>query len=261
MCEFFKGYYFKHQTKNRTIAFIVGKSSGCGEFIQVITDDNAYYFKGYGNCIFTKKGAIIDIGGIQGRIRYEKLTPLRYDIMGPFKPFEPLMECSHTVVSMRHSLRGRVSINGEIIDLNGGVGYIEGDCGRSFPKSYLWLQCNFESNCSVSLSVADIPFIGWQFRGCICVIHYQGKEYRLATYLGVKILHCDSKQVILRQGKYLLIADISPTCGRRLAAPRNGKMNRAIRECIACPMRIRLYEGGWLVFDKSSCRGSFEFAR
>ncbi|MCL2070845.1 MAG: hypothetical protein FWH07_01250 [Oscillospiraceae bacterium] len=257
--SYFKGYYFKHQNHNQTISFIVGKSSCCGEFIQVITAHKAYYFKGLGDCFFTDKGVIIDIGNIRGKIRYGKLTPLKYDIMGVFKFFEPLMECSHSIISMRHKLSGWVSIDGEIIDLNGGIGYIEGDCGCSFPKSYLWMQCNFKKNCSVSLSVADIPFMGFNFRGCICVVYYKGKEYRLATYCGVKVLLCNPRQVILQQGEYLLIADISADEGQRLAAPQNGKMSRAIRECIACPVRLRFYKAEKLVFDESSAMGSFEW--
>ncbi|MCL2109069.1 MAG: tocopherol cyclase family protein [Oscillospiraceae bacterium] len=258
--SYFSGHYFKHENNGKTIAFIVGKSSENGKFIQVITDKKSYRFKGYGNCIFTKNGAKIDIGNsIKGVIKYGKLTPLKYDIMGPFKALEPLMECSHSIISMRHNLRGWVNLDGEFFDLDGGVGYIEGDRGRSFPKSYLWTQCNFKNDCSFSLSIAEIPFMGFKFQGCICLISHRAKEYRLATYLGVKILHCDSRQVILRQGKYLLIADISPTAGHKLAAPRNGKMNREIRECIACPLRVRFYEGGRLTFDKSSGRASFEF--
>ncbi|MCL2697356.1 MAG: hypothetical protein FWE74_04670 [Oscillospiraceae bacterium] len=251
----FDGYYFKHENGSKTIAFIIGKAAG-SRFIQVVTDEKAYWFDGYGKCRFSDKGALIDIGGIKGCISYGQLTPIKYDIMGPFKYFP--MECRHGIISMRHELCGRVSVGGEEINLDGGLGYIEKDSGISFPKSYLWLQCNFVQNCSVSLSVADIPFYGLRFRGCICVIHYKGREYRLATYLGVRILRCSSKEIILQQGKELLIVNISPRKGHDLPAPQRGRMSRFINECLACPVRIRFYSEGERVFDFSSERASFE---
>lgn len=67
-------------------------------------------------------------------------TPLRSDIMGPFR-FLPGMECSHGVISMGHSLEGKLDLNGKRIDFSGGTGYVETDRGRSFPSAYLWTQC------------------------------------------------------------------------------------------------------------------------
>ncbi|MCL2634017.1 MAG: hypothetical protein FWD34_05820 [Oscillospiraceae bacterium] len=255
----FDGYYFKHQNEKNTIAFIPGIADGC-RFIQVVTDDKAYWFDGFGKCRFSDKGAIIDIQNdevcIKGQIRYGKLTPLKYDIMGPFKYFP--MECRHGIISMRHKLCGWVSINGKTTDFSSGLGYIEKDSGVSFPKSYLWMQCNFMRNCSVSVSVADIPFMGLRFKGCICVVYYKGREYRLATYLGVRVLCCNSERVVLKQGRYVLVVNVSPQKGHRLPAPQNGKMSRIITECLACPARVRFFEKGRLLFDLRSDRASFE---
>jgi hypothetical protein len=253
----FKGYYLKHENEGKTIAFIPGICDG-KKFIQVVTDEKSYWFDGFGGCSFSAKGAVIDIGDIKGSIQYEKLTPLKYDIMGPFKYFP--MECRHGIISMWHRLSGQVSINGGIINLDGGLGYIETDSGVSFPKSYLWLHCNFMQDCSVSLSVADIPFAGIRFKGCICAVYHKGREYRLATYLGVQILCCTSELVILKQGKHLLVVNISPRKGHDLPAPQNGRMNRIITECLACPVRVRFFEGGRLLFDYSSDRASFELS-
>jgi len=251
----FNGYYFKHENKNKTIAFILGICDD-EKFIQVVTDEKAYWLDGFGNCKFTSKGAIIDIGDIKGRIHYRKFAPIKYDIMGPFKYFP--MECRHGIISIRHKLSGSVYVNGGEINLDGGLGYIEKDSGVSFPRSYLWFQCNFIQDCSVSLSVADIPFCGFNFKGCICVVYHKGREYRLATYLGVKILQCNSRKIILKQGKYLLVVNISSRKGHDLPAPQNGKMSRTINECLACPARVRFYKCRRLMFDLSNDRASFE---
>jgi hypothetical protein len=251
----FNGYYFKHENGRQTVAFIPGVCDG-KRFLQVVTDTRAYWFDGFGNCRFSDKGAVIDIGDIKGSINYGELTPIKYDIMGPFKYFP--MECSHGIISMRHKLSGSVNVSGEAINLDNGLGYIEKDSGVSFPRSYLWFQCNFASDCSVSLSIADIPFGVLNFKGCICVVHYKGREYRLATYLGVRILHCDADKIILKQGRHLLVVNVSPRKGHNLPAPQNGRMNRVINECLACPARVRFYEGGELLFDLCSERASFE---
>jgi len=80
--------------------------------------------------------------------------------MGIFA-YIPKMECSHGVVSMNHGLEGILKINGEEIDFTGGKGYIEKDWGTSFPKQYIWIQCNNFKNQTTRVfsSVADIPFM------------------------------------------------------------------------------------------------------
>ena len=136
-----------------------------------------------------------ELPGVQGAVRYGPLSPLRTDIMGPFR-FLP-MQCSHSVYSMAHTLAGGFTVDGRFIDLTGGTGYIEGDRGSAFPRDYLWVQCNdFAQPCSVMASVAHIPFCGRSFTGCICAVVYRGREYRLATYRGVRIVEASSRRLV-----------------------------------------------------------------
>lgn len=264
--NYFEGYYFKHQKGGRTLCLIAG-SSGGEKFIQVITDDfsvNVPFSKGN---IFSPKGVRLDIRtpqlSLAGKIRYGKLSPIRYDIMGPFKFFP--MECRHGIVSMHHRLEGKVMLNGEMIDFTGGLGYIEKDSGRSFPSSYVWMQANdfFDGNraqpCSIVASVASIPFFGLRFRGCICVIQYGGREYRLATYLGVRVISCTEDTIILKQRKYRLEIRVKGGTGRNLSAPKDGKMTRTIQECAACPAEFRFYHKERLIFDLHSQCASYEY--
>jgi tocopherol cyclase len=61
------------------------------------------------------------------------------------------------------SFTGRVLLNGRELNFTGGKGYIEGDSGRSFPKSYTWVQCNdFTVECSIMVSVVHIPFASYE---------------------------------------------------------------------------------------------------
>lgn len=264
---YFEGYYFKHQKDGQTIAFIPGKAR-CLAFLQVITNEKSYNLEfpsitmedeiRIGNCRFGTGGIIVNLPEIRGEIRYHDLTPIKYDIMGPFQYFP--MECRHSIISMRHRLEGSLKINGQTVDFTGGTGYIEKDSGRSFPKQYVWVQCNnFSQKCGIMVSVAHVPFMGFSFQGCICVINYEGREYRLATYLGVKIEQMNENHIVLRQGKYLLNIDIQNNSAHKLLAPENGSMTGIVRESNASKARFRFFDDNKLLFDLKSNNTSFEY--
>jgi hypothetical protein len=161
---------------------------------------------------------------------------------------------------MRHGLSGSVVLNGETLDFTNGIGYIESDSGRSFPKWYTWVHCNdFERDCSIMSSVARIPFYGLRFRGCICVVWLDGREYRLATYKGVKILRCEPGLIELQQGNYRLYVTVDTNGGHELPAPSSGKMTSMIRENLSCPAEFRFMEGERVLFEGRSSHASYEW--
>lgn len=265
MKEFFEGYYYKHQKGDETLCIIAG-CAGTSRFIQVITEKQAWQAPFTEGNKFTAEGIRLAIEtpelSLKGEIRYENLTPLGTDIMGPFRFFS--MECSHGVISMGHRLRGKVELNGKTIDFTGGKGYIEMDKGRSFPSAYTWVQANdfadaLQEDCSIMAAVAKIPFFDLHFRGCICAIHYKGKEYRLATYLGVRVLACTRRHIVLRQGKYRLEIKIQGGGGHRLRAPVNGEMRRMIVESASCPAEFTFFCRGKLIFHLRSEHAGFEY--
>lgn len=283
--SYFEGWYFKHQSETNAIAFIPGinfNEQGEKEaFIQVITRDTSfqisYPYSAFsvcrhkpavriGNSIFTDKGIKIDIHDpkidCSGTIKYAPLTPLKSDIMGPFR-FIPFMECNHGIISMKHDLTGSITLNGKKIELSDGTGYIEKDWGTSFQTSYLWVQCNrfIESTCSIMVSIAQIPFAGLHFRGCIGVVLFQGREYCFATYNGVQIVRCSETGFILKQGEYLLEVDMLSRSPQQLFAPQSGVMSRVIRENTSCRARFRLYVGSRLLFDLQSEEAGYEYVQ
>ena len=275
----FEGWYYKHQANGMSLALIPGRASD-GAFVLVVTDDKSYhiqyplseYHKGEGEAegkvirvgenVFSPAGVKLDIRRpeltLSGEIAYADLTPIRYDIMGPFRFFP--MECRHGIVSMMHSLSGTLTLDGQVQDYSGGKGYIESDSGKSFPKEYTWLQCNdFEQDCSVMVSVALIPFYGLHFWGCICVVLLDGREYLLATYKGAKIISCGQERIELKQGKYRLSITVDNKLGQVLPAPQFGKMSRHIRETLSCTARIRFTKGARCLFEGKSDNASFEY--
>lgn len=260
MEQFFTGQYYKHQKDDRTLSLIVGRT-GAERFIQVITDEESFRVPFQNGNSFSDHGIRLQIGtsrlALCGTIRYHALSPVTYDIMGPFRYFP--MECSHGIVSMRHRLSGSVVLNGEELDFTGGLGYMETDSGYSFPSEYTWIQANdFQEPCSVMAAVAKIPFAGFTFKGCICIIQYGGREYRLATYLGVRVLVCTPKRIVLKQGVYLLDIRIGKCNFHPLTAPQEGKMVRTIREAVSCPAEFHFTSKGKTVFRFVSKHASFE---
>ena len=269
----FEGWYYKHQTKDHTLALIPGRAKDHA-FLQVVTDQKAYnityplsaYQRGdtlqIGGNAFSRHAAKLDIHHpdltLKGELHYGPLSPIRGDIMGPFRHFP--MECHHGILSMDHSLSGTLTLSETPIDFTGGRGYIESDSGCSFPAGYTWVQCNdFDANCSIMAAVAKIPFYGLKFWGTICVVFFNGREYRLATYKGVKILRCEPGIIELKQGKYHLSVTVEVRPGQSLPAPTSGKMSRRIRETLSCPAHFRFTEGSHVLFEGKSERASYEY--
>lgn len=279
MYHYFCGWYFKCQSNIQTLAIIpsIHKSRGqksCS--IQMITDENAWtarlpycefhrnrqnFHIRAGENYFGKNGIRLQLHtadcSAEGFVRFGDFSPIRYDIMGPFC-FVPFMECRHSVVSMRHTVDGRLTVNGKDYLFQNGIGYIEGDRGYSFPKEYAWTQCSFKGG-SLMLSVADIPLGPFNFTGIIAVVLWQGREYRLATYLGAKALRIKDGELLIRQGRMVLAAKLIEKRAHRLLAPLHGTMSRAIHESASCRAYYRFMVDGHTLFSFGTQRASFEY--
>lgn len=277
MRDYFCGWYIKCQNGRQTVAFIpayhiTGGEKSCS--LQIITDDRAwnvsYPFEKFhmdesgvavGPNRFHKEGCHLDIQEegltVRGELTFGEFSPIAYDIMGPFK-YVPFMECRHSVFSMQHRVDGSVTINGQEFAFDGGVCYIEGDRGYSFPKEYLWTQCGFPQG-SIMLSVADIPICGFHFTGVISAIHYQGKEHRIGTYLGAWAAEIRDGGAVIRQGRKKLTVKRLEDKGHPLAAPVGGNMTRTIRESAACKAYYRYEENGKTLFEFTSDMAAFEY--
>ncbi len=274
---YFKGWYFKCSTQDKAIAFIPAyhySNNKKSASLQIITDDkalnipfdtleyqeNPLYVK-IGNCAFSEKGITLNFQGnnltLKGELYFKDLSPIRYDIMGPFK-FVPFMQCRHSVYSMSHKINGQIIVNGQLYKFENAIGYIEGDRGRSFPKKYIWTQCCFQNN-SLMLSVADIPFLGFHFTGIIGVLLLNSKEYRIATYLGAKIKQIGENTVTVKQGDFEFTAKLLNKNAHPLAAPTNGNMCRTIHESASCEAYFRFSHKDRVLCEFTTYKASFEF--
>lgn len=270
MKPYFEGWYYKQQVNHKTLAIIAGKSDE-GAFIQIITDTRSVYvpfaLSAYqkdktlkiGSNEFSNDHLYLCINhdhfSISGELHYRNLTPLKKDIMGPFRYFP--MECRHEIISMKHEVVGEMRLNGETLRFDPGTGYMEADRGFSFPESYAWVQSNdFKANCSVMASVARIPFGGLRFWGCIGVVWLDGTAYRFATYSGAKIKRCEQGIITLNQGKYHLSIQVEQQNAYDLLAPKRGSMNRIIKESASAPAQFVFRYGDHILFnEKTPCAG------
>lgn len=273
----FSGWYYRIASHADTLALIPAYHQSenhrfCS--IQVITKDQSWNVP-YPCEALQKTKTAIQIGpnyfgdrGIHlelksqdfsalGDLHLGPFTPIGYDIMGPFR-FVPFLECRHMIRSMEHTVSGSLEINGKLYTFHNALGYLEGDRGRSFPKHYAWTQCFFPGG-SLMLSAAEIPIGPAAFTGTIAVVMWQGKEYRLATYLGAKVIRIQSGEVTIRQGPLLLSAKLLSQSGKPLLAPISGSMVRTIHEHVICRAAYRFQVHGQTVLHFTSDTAAFEY--
>ena len=282
---YFEGWYFKHQNpQGQTLALIpafhIDREGRRTASLQVISKDQAWWLEysetqlkvsqrlfqvQIGQSSFGHQGINLHIQqdnlSLCGSLHYGPFTALRSDIMGPFRFFAG-MQCAHGVISMGHSLSGTLELNGEHLDFSDGIGYIETDRGRSFPTKYLWTQCLWDGpdQGSLMLAIATIPLPVGGFSGCICSVLYRGREYRLATYRGVKIEARSSSGAVIRQGRYRLEAELLSERRQPLRAPVEGRMERTIHESLCAEVRYRFWHGDSLLFQHTDSNASFEYS-
>lgn len=277
MGDYFCGWYFRCQCDSQTLAVIPavhksGAEQSCS--IQLITDHASRNIS-FPITDFQKRGPVVQIGenrfspqemrlelhaaGLRasGSLQFGPLTPIGYDIMGPFC-WVPGMECRHSVFSMKHSVNGEMIINGETYLFHDGTGYWEGDRGRSFPEKYAWTQCSFPDG-AVMLSVAEIPLGRLHFTGTIGVVLWHGKQYRLATYLGAQVIRNRRGEIVVRQGGLQLTVRQLEDAPQPLAAPTGGAMFRTIHEHAACRAFYCFQSGGSILFALEAPNAAFEY--
>lgn len=257
MRKYFSGRYYKCQSDTQTLALISAVHNGKSS-VQIICDEGAFFFDGDPNkSSFSDKGIRLCLDGAAGELRFGSQTPLKYDIMGPFK-YVPFMQCRHGVYSMRHRVDGELTVNGASYKFDNAEGYTEGDSGYSFPKEYAWTQSFFDGG-SLMLSVADIPFAGLRFTGIIGAVLLHGREYRLATYLGARLIKAADGEIELRQSRYSFSAKLIERRAHPLSAPVGGDMVRTIHESVCCRAAYCFKKDSKTLLEFETDRASFEY--
>ncbi|GJM33399.1 MAG: hypothetical protein DHS20C18_24000 [Saprospiraceae bacterium] len=291
--NFFEGWYFKivDPTEQYVFAVIPGISRGIDgqhhAFIQVLDGKQCQAsYHDFGVADFQASGQkfAIDLGGnhfsatdlrlrlpeLEGDLQINQLTPWPKMLGAPgimgWYSFVPFMQCYHGVVSVNHELQGSLKVHGKAVDFSGGKGYIEKDWGRSFPSSWIWIQTNhFDADRPVSLmaSIANIPWIGSHFIGCIVGFLYGDKLYRFATYTGAKrkaSIKGKTVQLAFTDRKYRLEIIAHQAGGGELISPLSGNMTGKVNESMQATVEVKFYRGEHLVFAGTGRNAGLEVA-
>lgn len=224
------------------------------------------------NHIFKEKSIDISIQDkdiqVSGKLIFENTTSIKTSLISPsimgYFSYIKFMECYHGVVSMNHTINGKLLINNKEVDFTGGKGYIEKDWGRSFPKEYVWMQSNHFKNPKTSFmfSEATIPFMGFQFHGLIVNLIVNEKEYRFATYNRAKVKKRDifPQEVYyeIKKGKLRLIIEAINDQTISLISPENGAMVKTIKEGLSGKIKIQLFENDLLIYEDIGTHAGLE---
>ncbi len=299
--RYFEGWYFKMVTKDlkHSIALIPGVSLNKKDphlFIQVFvvhhvdeptlkTDyirypyvsdffDPQSFLIRVGSSIFSKNYVDLNLTGsmvLKGRIQWEDMTPIHQSIGSPnimgFFGYFGFMECYHGVLSMNHRLDGTLVIDEIPLDFSGGKGYMEKDWGVSFPKEYVWMQTNHFDRDDVSLmfSYAQIPFLGFHFKGLISVFMLHGKEYRFATYnfsrVIKEILSDNMTTYHIKKGRLRLELIAKTDRSVDLISPKYGLMNETIKEGLSGSVAVKLWHKNRLIYSGVGIRAGIEIMK
>ncbi len=101
--------------------------------------------------------------------------------------------------------------------------------------------------------------LGTSFTGVIGAVLLDGREYRIATYLGASVKSISGNTVTVRQGGFELTAELLENRSRPLFAPINGNMSRTIHESASCKAYYCFSHNSKPLCEFTSDRASFEF--
>ena len=256
----FCGRYYKFVANNQCFAGIFAESNE-GKSIQIITKDKSYIINDIKKVQINNNEIVFDIIQddliFKGKIILGKLNPLKHKVMGPFS-YIPFMECKHDIFSMFHEINGEIIYNGNKLDFNNGIGYIEGDKGVNFPSKYIWYN-SVLPNKSLTLAIANIPFGLFSFTGILCFIKTKDDEYYFCTWNNVKIKSIDNYHIEIQKGKYRLSIDIKDKEGHKLKAPIKGDMRRYIKENVAVESKYKLLYNDKIIIEAEDQLSSCEW--
>lgn len=289
--NYFEGWYFKIVDPDQNLAFAlipgVSKSKDAHAFIQFIDGINCktqYHrfplesFKPMPDKFeikieeqaFSEEKISLQCGELDVELIQSPHAKLSSSFLSPgimgWYSYMPFMQCYHGLVSMDHRVSGKVRIGDNQYQLNSAKCYVEKDWGVSFPKAWIWNQCNtFSENDELSIfaSVAHIPWLGSHFIGFIAAIYYKGEIEIFATYNNSKRkTHVKGNHVFMRfkkKNKTLEIESVKED-GALLKSPLQGEMVSKVNESLLATMKVKYSEGNSVILSDTGIYSGMELA-
>ncbi|WP_200266556.1 tocopherol cyclase family protein [Clostridium yunnanense] len=300
--NFFEGWYFKlvQPRTGDTYCFIpgifLGKEGNSHSFIQVLKGHeksfkyikfNKNQFKAsssefnfqVGKSTFSLNGISLDINQqyerIFGTLYFDNIVTWPDSAINPgsmgFYNYLSFMQCYSQVCAVDGNIRGKLSINGRLVDFTGGKLYIEKNWGKAFPYSYIWAQGNSfkEGDGSVTCSIAHIPmpFPIKSFTGFLIGIYAKGKVYKFTSINKSSLsISWEEEKIILKtynKNYFLKIEAFYKTeTFMKLYAPRDGKMMPVASETLQGILNVTLFDKkrGDMIFSDRCSSAGIEFS-
>lgn len=268
---YFEGWYFKLIDEDQGLAFAVipgiSKSSkGDHAFIQVFDGklnhssyhrfssdmflpDSKKFWLTLDKSTFSNRHIFLDVPELKLDLKFENRVSWPNDFLVPgimgWYAFMPFMQCYHGVVSLHHSFHGTLDYKGSSFKISNGKGYLEKDWGKSFPKSWIWMQTNhFKEQSSPTCcmaSVAHIPWLGTNFIGFLACFLFEGVVHKFTTYNGSKMkakIIGKKMHVGFKRGAYELLIEAHKKEGTQLVSPIEGEMVGKVEESLESELSI-----------------------
>lgn len=277
--NFFEGWYFKIVDKDNLykFAFIPGiyfgqKKSENHSFIQIIDsssneykyirfNENAFKFNnknfkiGIRSNIFSLDKINLDLKyknkAIKGSLSFKNTIRWKGNLLNPgsmgFYNYLSFMECYSQVCILNGDIIGKLQINGDLVDFTGGKVYIEKNWGKSFPRSWVWIQSNSFKNPTVSVtcSLATIPFPIRNFRGFLIGVTIDNEFYKFTTInkskLTLKSIGQDIELIATNKNLKLTLNTYTNRDNFVLCmGPKNGNMVPLVEETLSAKVYMTL---------------------
>jgi hypothetical protein len=300
--DFFEGWYFKlvQPRTGDTYCFIpgifLGKEDNSHSFIQVLKGNKKNFkylrfresqFKAssselkfeVGKSYFSLNKISLDINQqyerIFGTLYFDNIVRWPDSVINPgsmgIYNYLSFMQCYSQVCAVDGNIKGKLSINGRIVDFTGGKLYIEKNWGVAFPYSYIWVQGNSfnERDGSITCSIANIPmpFPMKSFTGFLIGIYVQGKLYKFTSINKSSLsISCEEEKIILKTYNKDYFLKIEALYKQddfmNLYAPRDGKMIPIAKETLQGKLNVTFFDKkrGNMIFNDSCSSAGIEFS-
>lgn len=281
--NFFEGWYFKivDSTATYALAFIPGISRGKDPldhhcFIQVVNliDHSYQYFRYSTNEFYSNPRHLkINIGlnefslskiNVQLLNSEEEIkgvlflsprtkwpdTKFNPGSMGFYNHFS-FMECYSQVCALDGTIEeGHLKVNGKLIDFSNGKYYIEKNWGKSFPKSWIWIQSNSfnDQRATLTCSLATIPFpLVKEFRGFIIGVTVDNNFYSFTSInkSSITLNVCDRDIILCATRKHLHLVVKTKTNPHDFVlcyGPKDGEMVPLVEETLLGEIEMTLLD-------------------
>lgn len=292
---YFEGWYFKvvNEDESKAFALIPGiaidKNGKRHAFIQILDGkkqtskyhkfefaefipDSDHFKISIAQNHFSEHSVHINLPELKGDLKFSGNIswPNQWyspGIMGPYT-FLPYMECYHGIVSLDHSISGKLELDGQTLDFKNGRGYTEKDWGKSFPSAYVWIQSNHfsQAGISIKISVAKIPYLAYSFVGFIAGIWLGNQLIQFTTYnqstLRKSVIDQEKVEIVLQNKKYTLEIRVQRETATALASPILGLMDGRIEESMNSLVEVNLTDrkSGKIIFSDVGRNGGLEVA-